>query len=1073
MLGSGYQSNSGVESIHSLNRKVKTILGFCCLFFFASNVWSQTATFAPPQSLSGDAAGPLETWGVSSVDVNDDSCPDIYFGNHRLEPTLYLGNCDGTFVDRSDLIVGKTVGVDAHTTVFGDFHNDGCADAHVNVGGSGASNPLHANQLMFGELNSSGECSGVLIREQGSDAEYAKQRGRSSVPLDLDYDGDLDLATTGFASDSSGAGGGEEIFINDGFGNLNFAPDVLSSGFDGHSLTIFNILADINGDNELDLLCGENSFPRAQCSRDVSAFFDSGNFLSGDLSLDFVIPRGVNIASLLTSTVDAFAEDIDNDGDNDLVVLKRNNRSGNATRLANNTVVESLNTSTSVSPMRCLGIPGAVDIESLVIAGDYIDSTDIRFGPSAFTENTPSTSNASARRFVFNNISRANNIGLPPLPDISDGVDENERGMYIGYVVAEQMWKICDVIGVGPASITPAPQRRFNLYGIRAEFSGPVGELVHEGYDPATAPIKPVIWINNGNNGNGVEFENTVDNGGIDQAITAFALGKGDFDNDGDMDFIASYENYSPRDNHYLYTNDGNGTFTRSRFDGCPTGVAESVAILDANADGRLDAVVACAWFGLAHDTSYAHSLWINNSDNDNQAIMFDVVGNNANRSGIGARITVTDANDRSQIVCTRDVGNTFGRGSQDSEYVHCGVASRTAVDVLVNWPGTTRRDIYNNVPTDGLYTLEEGSSSVELIKSFSNKVELPPTVLPELEINSVTVDESIGAASLSVQLRGGVTSANDISVNCATINNTAIANSDFTAASGCLATIRAGLRSTTITIPIIDDAEVEAEENFGVQLSNASGATIATALGIVTVTDNDRNEPLPVVEASYRLTDESDGEIELFIRLEGSRTNTTQRDITVNYTTEDITAIAGEDYVAVSGTATIPAGSNESVRTTIQIIDDNIAESVEFFRLRLSNAVGATIAPSGGIVTVTDASPTTATPIIGANFRAVNESSSTAVLFIRLNDFQRNNTNSDITVDYTTTDLTAIAGIDYIPVSGTAVIAPGQRNTFINVPIINDGTRESIERFQFQLSNARGAILSDIGGVVTIIDDD
>jgi len=821
------------------------------------------------------------------------------------------------------------------------------------------------------------------------------------------------------------------------------------------------------------LLCGENSFPRAQCSKDVSAFFNSGDLLSQDLSLDLVTPSGTNVSSLLTNTVDAFAEDIDNDGDNDLVVLKRNNRSGNATRLANNTIVESLNTSTAPSPMRCLGIPGEVDIESLVIAGDYLDSSDIRFGPNASTVNTPNTSNASARRFVFNNISRANNIGLPPLPDISDGVDENERGMYIGYVVAEQMWKICDVIGVGE-NLNPAPQRRFNLYGMRAEFSGPVGELIHEGYDPDTAPIRPIIWINNGDNGNGIEFENTTDNGGIDQAITAFALGKGDFDNDGDMDFIASYENYSPRDNHYLYTNDGTGNFSRSRFAGCPTGVAESVAVLDANADGRLDAVVACAWFGLAHDTSFAHSLWLNNSDNDNQAIMFDVVGNNSNRSGIGARITVTDANDRTQAVCTRDVGNTFGRGSQDSEYVHCGVALRETVDVIVDWPGGNGRDIYDNVSTGGLYTLEEGSNRAQLIRSFNSNTttRAAPTALPELEINSVTVNESIGTATLAIQLRGNATSTNDITVNCASMDNTAVANDDYTATAG-LATIRAGQQRTTITIPIIDDTNVEPEESFSVQLSNPSGATITTALGVVTVIDNDSNEPLPVVEASYRLTDESDGEIDLFIRLQGNQTNTTQRDIRVDYTTEDITALAGEDYVAVSGTAVIPAGSNESIRTTIQIIDDNIEERVEFFRMRLSNAVGATIAPDGGIVTITDTSPTTATPIIGANYRGVTESTSNALLFIRLNDFQRNNTNTDITVNYTTVDLTATADVDYVPLSGTAVIAPGERNTFVNVPIINDAASESSERFLFQLSNPRGAILSETGGIVTIVDDD
>ena len=926
--------NSSIESMDVYINNIKTVVGFCCLFVFAANTWAQTPTFAPPQSLSGPTADPIETWGVSSVDVNGDFCPDIFFGNHRLEPTLYLGSCDGTFVERSDLISGDTLGIDAHATVFGDFHNDGCADAHISVGGSGATNPLHANQLLFGEADTAGDCTGVLQRQEGVDAEYPEQRGRSSVPLDVDFDGDLDLATTGFASDSNGAGGLEEIFLNDGSGNLTFAPDALGGDFNGHSLTIFNVLADLNGDNELDLLCGENSFPRAQCSKDVSAFFSTGSLLSENLSLDFVNPANTNIGSLLTNSVDAFAEDIDNDGDNDLVVLKRSNRAGNATRLANNTIVESLNTTSSTSPMRCLGIPGEVDIESLVITGDYVNSRDIQFGANATTQDQPNDPNTSARRYTFSDISRANNTGLP-LPEISDGVDENERGMYIGYVAAEQMWKICDVTGVGPQDLDPAPRRRFNFYGFRAEFSGAVGQLIHEGYNPDTAPLTPVVWINNGDNGNGVEFENTVDNGGIDQAITAFGLGKGDFDNDGDMDFIASYENYGPRDDHYLYTNDGSGRFTRSRFDGCPTGIAESVAILDANGDGRLDPVIACAWFGLAHDTSYAHSLWLNTSDNDNQAIMFSVFGNNSNRNGIGAHITVTDADDRTQTVCTRGVGNTFGRASQDSEYVHCGVALRSTVDVIVDWPGSTRQDIYDNVATGGLYKLEEGSDTAELIRSFDGgldpQVIVPaPEPIPSLVINSRIIDEAIGTVSLSIGLTNNASNNTgaSITVDFASLDNTALAGSDYTSISGT-ATIAAGQQSTSITIPIIDDADVEPQESFNIQLNNASGATIGTSLAVITITDNDIAEPLPIIAANFRLSNESDAEALLVISLANNQVNTTQNDITVSYSTEDITAVAGEDYIATSGTAVIAPGRS-STGISIQLIEDDIGESAE-----------------------------------------------------------------------------------------------------------------------------------------------
>jgi len=208
-----------------------------------------------------------------------------------------------------------------------------------------------------------------------------------------------------------------------------------------------------------------------------------------------------------------------------------------------------------------------------------------------------------------------------------------------------------------------------------------------------------------------------------------------------------------------------------------------------------------------------------------------------------------------------------------------------------------------------------------------------------------------------------------------------------------------------------------------------------------------------------------------LFIQLENNQANTTQNDITVDYSTEDITAVAGEDYVPVAGTAVIAPGSS-STRITVRFIEDDIDESAESFRLRLSNPVGATVSARSGVVTIAE-SNLTATPVIGVNFRWVHESASSAALFIRLDNYQRNNTDSDITVDYTTVDDTATAGLDYIPLSGTAVIRPGERNTRVNVPIIEDTSVESSERFRLQLSNPKGAILSEIGGVVTIKDND
>ena len=68
--------------------------------------------------------------------------------------------------------------------------------------------------------------------------------------------------------------------------------------------------------------------------------------------------------------------------------------------------------------------------------------------------------------------------------------------------------------------------------------------------------------------------------------------------------------------------------------------------------------------------------------------------------------------------------------------------------------------------------------------------------------------------------------------------------------------------------------------------------------------------------------------------------------DASITYRTQDGTALAGEDYIATSGTATISAGQTH-VSIPIEIIADTLAENTETFSLIISNPQGG-IFPTG-----------------------------------------------------------------------------------------------------------------------------
>lgn len=77
------------------------------------------------------------------------------------------------------------------------------------------------------------------------------------------------------------------------------------------------------------------------------------------------------------------------------------------------------------------------------------------------------------------------------------------------------------------------------------------------------------------------------------------------------------------------------------------------------------------------------------------------------------------------------------------------------------------------------------------------------------------------------------------------------------------------------------------------------------------------------------------------------------------------------------------------------------------------------------------------------------------------------------ITVNYATLNDTAIAGLDYTGVSGTATFAPGVVSRTVSVPTSGDLLDESNETVRLALSSPVGAALGDGEGVGTIVDND
>lgn len=106
-----------------------------------------------------------------------------------------------------------------------------------------------------------------------------------------------------------------------------------------------------------------------------------------------------------------------------------------------------------------------------------------------------------------------------------------------------------------------------------------------------------------------------------------------------------------------------------------------------------------------------------------------------------------------------------------------------------------------------------------------------------ELLVSDAKVSESDAAAEFTVNLSEA--SDQEVTVEFATFEETAVAGSDFTAVNGSL-TFAPGETSQVISVPVLSDRAFESEESFGVELFNATVATLgADTTGRATLVDS------------------------------------------------------------------------------------------------------------------------------------------------------------------------------------------------------------------------------------------
>ena len=398
----------------------------------------------------------------------------------------------------------------------------------------------------------------------------------------------------------------------------------------------------------------------------------------------------------------------------------------------------------------------------------------------------------------------------------------------------------------------------------------------------------------------------------------------------------------------------------------------------------------------------------------------------------------------------------------------------------------------------------------------------------PALTIADVSVDEAAATATVTVDLSKASDEA--ITVDYATADGTATANSDYTATSGTLA-FAAGETTQSFPVSILEDADFEGDETFSISLSNPTGGVfLADAMAIATVDDND----LPDSGILYRVNvggaevAAPDGDLAWSadtagspsahrvgaggarLYASGNSVNLSDPTLPTGAQTQPIFQTVRYDPKAnpnMQWAFEVEPGSEVEVRLYfaewwtnnvgdrvfdvavegaippafdgIDVVDLSGGKRVGLMRsdtvpvadgtldLEFRHAVNGNPWLSGIEIVAVGDSPNS--PTLSIADVDVNEDAGTATFTASLSVAS----DAPITVDYTTADGTAAAGSDYTATTGTLTFAAGETAQAIAVDILDDTDSEVAETFTVNLSNAVGITLAHSIATGTIADNE